>query len=296
MNEPTAASGSSGAGDPRALPHGTIILAATPIGNVGDASVRLHQALEQADVVAAEDTRRLLNLAQRMGVHLGGRLMALHEHNERERSAELIDAARQGRTVVVVSDAGTPGISDPGYRLVRAAAEAAVPVTTLPGPSAVLAALSLSGLATDRFTFEGFVSRKAGERRRQLEALAHESRTMVFLESPRRVHATVTDMAEAFGAERPAVLCRELTKTHEEVLRSDLAGLAARTAHEVLGEIVIVVAGARPPAADPATAGAAALDLAAQGLRLKEAAARVAQEAGLRPNEVYRQALELRGR
>ncbi|MDO4243502.1 MAG: 16S rRNA (cytidine(1402)-2'-O)-methyltransferase [Actinomyces sp.] len=298
MKEPTAASEAAGAEDPPAPPappSGTITLAATPIGNIGDASPRLRAALEHADVVAAEDTRRLLNLAQRMGLRVAGRLLALHEHNERERSAELIDAARAGLAVVVVSDAGTPGVSDPGYRLVRAAAEAGVPVTTLPGPSAVLAALSVSGLATDRFTFEGFVARKAGERRRQLEALARESRTMVFLESPRRVHATVTDMAEVFGAERPAVLCRELTKTHEEVLRTDLAGLAARTEQEVLGEVVIVVAGARGPAADPATAGAAALALAGQGLRLKEAAARVAADTGLRPNEVYRQALDQRG-
>lgn len=275
---------------------GTITLAATPIGNAGDASPRLRDALAYADVVAAEDTRRLLNLAQRLGVHVSGHVMAFHEHNERAKAPELIEAARAGRSVLMVSDAGMPSVSDPGYRLVVAAAEAGVPVTVAPGPSAVLTALALSGLASDRFSFEGFVPRKGGERRKALAALADEQRTMIFFESPRRVHDTLASMAEAFGEGRPAALCRELTKTFEEVRRAPLGELVASTADEVLGECVIVVAGAEPAQADPDDAARRALALADEGARLKDAAAQVAAAAGLRTNEVYRAALALRGR
>lgn len=280
------------ADDPR---PGVITLAATPIGHVGDASARLRAALAHADVVAAEDTRRLLNLAQRLGLHVSGRILAFHEHNERERAAELIEAARAGNSVLMVSDAGMPSVSDPGYRLVVAATKAGVPVTVAPGPSAVLTALALSGLASDRFCFEGFLPRKAGERRRALEALAEERRTMVFFESPRRVHQSLTTMAQVLGAGRRAALCRELTKTHEEVRRATLGELVASTDGEVLGEIVLVVAGAQPVAADPHEAAREAVALADDGMRLKAAAAQVAQAAGLRPNEVYRAALSLRG-
>lgn len=285
-----AAQGADGLGPAK----GTITLAATPIGNTGDASPRLRAAIERADLVAAEDTRRLLNLAQRMGVRVGGRVIAFHEHNERERAPELIEAARAGASVLMVSDAGMPSVSDPGYRLVVAAADAGVPVTVAPGPSAVLTALALSGLASDRFTFEGFLPRKAGEQRRALDALADEPRTMIFFESPRRVHATLETMAEAFGADRRAALCRELTKTHEEARRATLGELVDSTAGEVLGEIVLVVAGAEPKAADPESAAREALALADGGMRLKEAAAQAAAAAGLRTNEVYRLALELR--
>ena len=227
-------------------------MAATPIGNTGDASARLRAGLERADVVAAEDTRRLRALARRLDVRVGGRLLALHEHNERVRTAELLEEARAGRSVLVVSDAGMPSVSDPGYRLVVAAADAGVPVTVAPGPSAVLTALVVSGLASDRFTFEGFLPRREGERRRALEALAAERRTMIFFESPRRVHQTLGAMAEVFGVRRRAALCRELTKTHEEVRRAVLGELVEATVGSVLGEVVIVVAGA--PAA-PATGG-----------------------------------------
>ena len=276
--------------------RGTITLAATPIGNVGDASARLLAGLEQADVVAAEDTRRLLALAQRLGVRVGGRLLAFHEHNELARTAELLDEARAGRSVLVVSDAGMPSVSDPGYRLVVAAADEGVPVTVAPGPSAVLTALAVSGLACDRFSFEGFLPRKTGEQRRALEALVDEQRTMVFFESPRRAHRTLAAMAEIFGAQRRAVLCRELTKTHEEVRRATLGALVEATAASVLGEVVIVVAGAPAAPADPRAGAQEALELADGGMRLKAAAAQVAERVGLRPNQVYRAALSLRDR
>lgn len=273
---------------------GTITLAATPIGNSGDASPRLRSALAHADVVAAEDTRRVLNLAQRLGLRIPGRVLAFHEHNERDRAGELIEAARGGASVLMVSDAGMPSVSDPGYRLVVAATRAGVPVTVAPGPSAVLTALALSGLASDRFCFEGFLPRRTGEQERALAELADERRTLIFFESPRRVHATLTAMAAAFGEDRRAALCRELTKTHEEVRRAPLGELVASTADGELGEIVLVVAGAEPRSADPQAAAREALALADEGLRLKAAAARVAQELGLRTNEVYRAALALR--
>ena len=276
------------------LRGGTITLAATPIGNVSDASLRLRRALEQADLIAAEDTRRLRSLAQRLDVEPRGRVIAFHEHNERERAAELLEAARAGLCVLVVSDAGMPSVSDPGYRLVQAAVREQVPVTVAPGPSAVLTALALSGLASDRFCFEGFLPRKPGERRRALESLATQERTMIFLESPRRVHDSLAAMAGVLGADRPAALCRELTKTHEQVLRATLAELARATADGVLGEVVLVVAGAEPAAASPQDVARRALALAESGMRLKAAAAQAAAEGGLRPNEVYRAALELR--
>ena len=276
------------------LRGGTITLAATPIGNVSDASLRLRRALEQADLIAAEDTRRLRALAQRLDVETRGRVIAFHEHNERDRAPELLEAARAGLRVLVVSDAGMPSVSDPGYRLVQAAVREQVPVTVAPGPSAVLTALALSGLASDRFCFEGFLPRKAGERRRALESLAAQERTMIFLESPRRVHDSLAAMAEVLGTDRPAALCRELTKTHEQVLRAPLSELARATADGVLGEVVLVVAGAEPVVASPEAAAHKALELAEAGMRLKAAAAQTAGESGLRPNEVYRAALELR--
>ena len=287
----------AGAALPAHSPHlraGTITLAATPIGNVSDASPRLRCALEQADLIAAEDTRRLRALAQRLDVETRGRVIAFHEHNERDRAPELLEAARDGRRVLVVSDAGMPSVSDPGYRLVRAAVQVQLPVTVAPGPSAVLTALALSGLASDRFCFEGFLPRKPGERRRALESLTTQERTMIFLESPRRVHDALVTMTEVLGGERPAALCRELTKTHEEVLRAPLAELARATADGVLGEVVLVVAGAEPVVVGSENAARRALALAGTGMRLKAAAAQVAGELGLRPNEVYRAALELR--
>jgi 16S rRNA (cytidine1402-2'-O)-methyltransferase len=202
--------------------------------------------LGEADVVAAEDTRRLRRLTSELGVVVTGRVVSYFEGNERERTAELLDALTAGQTVVVVTDAGMPSVSDPGYRLVAAAIESGVDVTAVPGPSAVLTALALSGLPVDRFTFEGFLPRKPGERARRLGELADEQRTMVFFEAPHRLAASLEAMAEAFGAERRTAVCRELTKTYEEVRRGPVAELVKWAADGVRGEITVVVAGADP--------------------------------------------------
>ncbi|MEI8407137.1 MULTISPECIES: 16S rRNA (cytidine(1402)-2'-O)-methyltransferase [unclassified Kribbella] len=225
---------------------GRLVLAGTPIGDVGDASARLGKVLGEADVVAAEDTRRLRRLTGELGIVVAGRVVSYFEGNERERAPELLEALTAGQTVVVVTDAGMPSVSDPGYRLVAAAIEAGVHVTAVPGPSAVLTAVALSGLPVDRFTFEGFLPRKPGERARRLAELADEPRTMVFFEAPHRLAASLEAMAEAFGAERRTAVCRELTKTYEEVKRGPIAELATWAADGVRGEITVVVAGADP--------------------------------------------------
>lgn len=265
--------------------EGVIILAATPIGNLGDASRRLIEALENAETVAAEDTRTAVKLMRALGVENRPRLVALHEHNESQRAAELVESARDA-DLLVLTDAGMPGVSDPGYVLVAAAIDAGVAVTVLPGPSAVLTALVLSGLPTDRFAFEGFVPRKG--RAAAFAALADEPRTLIFFESPHRLAATLADLAVAFGADRRAAVCRELTKLHEEVARGTLADLAERFADGARGEIVVVVAGA-PPAgqADLADAAAEVRGLVADGIRLSDAAARVARRTGLPRRELY---------
>lgn len=224
-----------------------LILAATPIGQVGDASPRLAEVLTTADVVAAEDTRRLKRLVGELGIEIGGRIVSYFEGNEERRTGELVEVLEGGGTVVVVTDAGMPSVSDPGYRLVVAAIEADIRVTSVPGPSAVLTALAVSGLPVDRFCFEGFLPRKAGERTRRLTDNLREHRTMVFFESPHRTEATLRAMAEVWGPSRAAAVCRELTKTYEEVKRGgvlDLAEWAAAEEHGVRGEITIVVAGA----------------------------------------------------
>lgn len=270
-----------------------IILAATPIGNLGDASARLVEVLAAATVVAAEDTRVTQRLLAGLGVDNRPRLIALHEHNERDRAAELVELARD-HDVVVLSDAGMPTISDPGFPLVEAAAAAGVDVTVIPGPSAVLAALAVSGLPTDRFTFEGFLPRKQGERLSSLRALAAEPRTMVFFESPNRLAAALADLAAVFGGDRRAVVCRELTKLHEEVRRGQLAALAEWASEGVRGEIVVVVAGAPAREVDPATALEEVLALVADGIRLKDAAAEVADATGLSKRDLYQAALGAR--
>ncbi len=277
-----------------AVPGGVVVLAATPIGDVDDAPPRLRAALAEADVVAAEDTRRLHALVARMGVRIAGRVVSYHEHNEAERAEELVAAARQGATVLVVSDAGMPGVSDPGYRVVRAAIEAGVRVTALPGPSAVLTALAISGLASDRFCFEGFVPRRPGERARWLAALRDEPRTMVMFEAPHRLAETLAAAAEAFGPDRPGAVCRELTKTYEEVRRGSLADLAAWAADGVRGEITVVVAGAPVRGVDVDVAVAEVLDRVAGGERLKEASAEVAAATGLGRRDLYEAALAVR--
>ncbi|MFF9561886.1 16S rRNA (cytidine(1402)-2'-O)-methyltransferase [Leifsonia sp. NPDC014704] len=271
-----------------------IILAATPIGNLGDASRRLVEVLSAATVVAAEDTRVAQRLLAGLGVENRPRLIALHDHNERDRAAELVELARD-QDVVLLSDAGMPTVSDPGFHLVEAAAAAGVGVTALPGPSAVLTALAVSGLPTDRFTFEGFLPRKQGERLSTLRAVAAEQRTMVFFESPNRLAASLGDIATALGADRRVVVCRELTKLYEEVRRGTAAEVAAWAAEGVRGEIVVVVAGAPPRAADPEAAVQQVLALVASGTRLKDAAAEVAEATGLGKRDLYQAALERRG-
>lgn len=278
--------------------QGRLVLAATPIGNAEDASAHLRRLLAEADIVAAEDTRRLRALAARLGVTVGGRVVSFYEHNEAARADELLEVVAGGGTVVVVTDAGMPSVSDPGFRLVGAAVRAGVTVTSAPGPSAVLTALALSGLATDRFCFEGFPPRKPGERARALAELADERRTMVFFEAPHRVGDLLEAMAEAFGPQRPAAVCRELTKTYEEVLRDSLAGLVqwARDS-EVRGEIVVVVGGNdRTQVASTADLVAEVLARADSGERLKEAVADVATTAGVAKRDLYAAALAARGR
>jgi len=280
------------------------VLAGTPIGNTDDASARLRELLRTADVVAAEDTRRLRELARRLGVEVSGRVVSYYEHNELARADELLGAVADGLTVVMVTDAGMPAVSDPGYRLVAAAVARGLAVTCAPGPSAVTTALAVSGLPSDRFCFEGFLPRKAGERARYLAELATERRTMVFFEAPHRVVETVAALAEAFGAGRGAALCRELTKTYEEVLRLPLGELAAALARRaaepggIRGEIVIVVAGqpkATPTATESATELAALVAevhrRTAAGERHKDAVAAVAQQHGLPKRALYNASL-----
>ncbi|TDB96492.1 16S rRNA (cytidine(1402)-2'-O)-methyltransferase [Actinomadura sp. 7K534] len=272
-----------------ALVTGTLVLAAAPIGRVEDASGRLVRALGEADVIAAEDTRRLRRLAGELGVELSGRVVSHYEQNEKARAEELLGELLDGRDVLVITDAGMPGVSDPGYRLVRAAIVEGVPVSVLPGPSAVTAALVVSGLPTDRFCFEGFPPRKAGERARRLASLAGEARTMVFFESPRRLDGTLADMADAFGADRPAAVCRELTKTYEEVRRGTLGELAAWADEGVRGEITLVVGGAPEPEGltDPADLAAAVAARVDAGTPRKQAIVDVAKENGVPKRVVY---------
>jgi 16S rRNA (cytidine1402-2'-O)-methyltransferase len=272
---------------------GVLVLAGTPIGDVEDASPRLRTELAGADVIAAEDTRRFRALLQRMGVTTTARVVSYFEGNEAARTPELVEALRGGARVLVATDAGMPSVSDPGFRLVTAAVEAGVRVTAVPGPSAVLTALAVSGLPVDRFCFEGFLSRKAGERSRQLARLAHEPRTMVFFEAPHRTAETLAAMVEAFGAERSGAVCRELTKTYEEVRRGPLSALAAWAAEQVRGEVTLVVAGAAAPEVDLDAAATEVAGLVAEGVRLKPAVAEVAEREGIARNALYAAALEL---
>ena len=270
--------------------YGVLVLAATPIGQVADAPPRLVTELSQADVIAAEDTRRLKRLTADLGVTPRGRVLSYFEGNESARTPVLLDALLAGERVLLVTDAGMPSVSDPGYRLVAAAVEHDVRVTAVPGPSAVLTALAVSGLPVDRFCFEGFLPRKAGERARRLAVLTSEERTMVFFEAPHRTEAALAAMRAAFGDDRPAAVCRELTKTHEEVRRGALADLVDWAAGGVRGEVTIVVAGAvgrAMPATDPASLRAAVADLEEGGTSRKDAILEVARRAGVPKREVY---------
>jgi 16S rRNA (cytidine1402-2'-O)-methyltransferase len=274
--------------------HGVLVLAATPIGDPRDAAPRLAEEIATADVVAAEDTRRLRRLCSDLGITPSGVVLSYHEHNEAARTPELVERLRAGARVVVVTDAGMPSVSDPGYRLVDAAVAAGVRVTCVPGPSAVLMALAVSGLPVDRFCFEGFLPRKPGEKARGLAALAAERRTMVFFEAPHRIDATLLAMAEAFGADRRAAVCRELTKTYEEVRRGGLAELAAWAADGVRGEITVVVAGATPAVTTVEEALPGIQDRVLAGERLKDVCADVAAATGLSKKILYDASVEMR--
>ncbi|WP_225889112.1 16S rRNA (cytidine(1402)-2'-O)-methyltransferase [Streptomyces resistomycificus] len=269
---------------------GTLVLAGTPIGDISDAPPRLAEELAGADVVAAEDTRRLRRLTQALGVTPKGRVVSYFEGNEAARTPELVEELLGGARVLLVTDAGMPSVSDPGYRLVAAAVEKDVKVTAVPGPSAVLTALALSGLPVDRFCFEGFLPRKAGERLSRLREVAEERRTLVYFEAPHRLDDTLAAMAEVFGADRRAAVCRELTKTYEEVRRGGLGELAAWAAEGVRGEITVVVEGA--PERGPEELDAEELVRRVRvreeaGERRKEAIAAVAAEAGLPKRQVF---------
>jgi len=271
---------------------GVVVLAATPIGDTADASPRLVAELSNADVIAAEDTRRLRRLLDRLGIQTSARVMSYFEGNEARRTEELVRLLDQGTRIVVVSDAGMPSVSDPGYRLVAAAVAGGFRVTAVPGPSAVLTALAVSGLPVDRFCFEGFLPRKTSERMRRLAELAAERRTMVFFEAPHRVAATLSAMAQTFGADRLGAVCRELTKTYEEVRRGTLQELAAWADSDVRGEITLVIGGATAPAVDLESAAREAAGLAANGMKLKAAVAQVAQQRGLAKNALYDRAVK----
>lgn len=279
-----------------------MVLAATPLGNISDAPPRLIELLSTADVIAAEDTRRLHRLMSDLGVTPTGRIVSYFEGNEIARTDSLVQAALEGSVIAVVTDAGMPSVSDPGYRLVADAVAAGITVTIVPGPSAVLAALAVSGLPVDRFCFEGFLPRKGGERGTRLAQLAAEPRTMVFFEAPHRIEASLRAMAESFGADRSAAVCRELTKTYEEVKRGGLGELADWAAEGVRGEITIVVSGASESeqreasglvTADDWVAAVAARE--ADGEDRKTAIGAVAKEAGVPRREVYAAVVAAKG-
>ena len=268
---------------------GRLVLAASPIGDFRDASARLISELASADVIAAEDTRRFKRLCSDVGIVPTGRVVSYFEANEVERTPGLVADLKAGLTIVVITDAGMPSVSDPGFRLVSAAVEAGIAVTALPGPSAVLMALAVSGLPSDRFCFEGFLPRKAGERTKSLHGLERETRTMIFFEAPHRLSASLSTMKEVLGSDRPAAVCRELTKTYEEIRRGTLAELELWAADGVKGEITIVVQGASTDTAvgDPAQWVAQVHALESAGMTRKEAIADVAHSTGARKREVF---------
>jgi probable S-adenosylmethionine-dependent methyltransferase, YraL family len=270
---------------------GVLVLLGAPLGNPADASARVRDELARADVVAAEDTRRLARLARDLGVSISGRVVSYFEGNEERRTESLVAALRDGARVALITDGGMPSVSDPGFRLVRAAIDAGIPVQAAPGPSAVTTALAVSGLPADRFCFEGFLPRTGAARRARLAALATEERTLVFFEAPHRIASMLADAAAAFGPDRAAALCRELTKTHEEVRRAPLGELAAWAAEtDVRGEITLVVAGAsaRPvEATSPEDLAARVAAYEAQGISRRDAITAVARDTGVPRREVY---------
>ncbi|RMI34848.1 16S rRNA (cytidine(1402)-2'-O)-methyltransferase [Nocardia stercoris] len=266
---------------------GKLVLAATPLGEIGDASRRLRDALATAEIVAAEDTRRTRSLAKALEVEITGRVVSFYDHVETARIPMLLDEIEAGRTVLLVTDAGMPSVSDPGYRMVAACVERGLPITCLPGPSAVTTALALSGLPMERFCFDGFAPRKGGQRREWLRTLAAEPRAVVFFEAPHRLADCLADAVAVLGADRRAAVCRELTKTYEEVVRGTLGELAEWAVEGARGEISVVLAGAEPVSADPADLVGRVEELVAAGDRLKDACAQVAAESGASRRELY---------
>ncbi len=277
------------------LSPGLLIIAATPLGQPQDASARLRVALGSADVVAAEDTRRTKHLANALGVSITGRVVSFYDAVESARLPMLLAQVAAGATVLLVTDAGMPSVSDPGYRLVAACVAQDLAVTCLPGPSAVTTALALSGIACERFCFDGFPPRRSAARRTWLTQLRHEPRACVFFEAPHRIAACLQDAVTVLGGDRRAAVCRELTKTYEEVRRGTLAELAAWAADGVRGEITVVLAGAAPaPAPEPAELVARVQDLVDAGVRLKDACGQVAEQAGSSRNVLYELVLAAR--
>lgn len=293
------------------IPRGTVVLAATPIGNTGDASARLIALMEGADIVAAEDTRRLYALANRLGIRVSGRVIAYHDHNERDKADGLLDQVEQGATVLVVSDAGMPTINDPGLAIVRRAIERGLPVTCAPGPSAVLDALCLSGLPTDRFCYEGFLPRKHSERVQHLRALKSERRTIVFYETLHRIDESMADLLDVLGPNRKMALCRELTKDYEQIRRGTIAEIRQSVVDDPpRGEMVLVIAGASEEEADAAAPATLSIeDLAVlsvdraqeDNLRIKDAISQVVAEHPLSDGslanrkQVYNAVLAMKG-
>ena len=269
----------------------TIILAATPIGNIKDASARLIEALQQADIIAAEDTRKTLNLVNRLNIKIKAKLISCHEHNEKERVEKIVEQAQKGRKVLLVTDAGMPTISDPGLRIAQHAIKKQVKYTVIPGPSAPLTALALSGIATDRFTFEGFLPRKENELEKALKELEYEKRTMIFFESPRRSKTTLEKMRQIFGETRQIAVCRELTKIYEETIRGTIKEILENTLEEILGEVTIVVAGADEKKLNPQDYLGEVFELVSQGHKLKEAVNTISKATNISKNELYNLAL-----
>lgn len=281
--------------DDRPLPGGGVILAATPLGNPLDASIRLIDALGSADVVAAEDTRRTRALADALGVEITGKIVSNFDHNEVDRAAGLVARAVAGARVLVVTDAGMPAVSDPGFPLVQAAQDAGVPVTCLPGPSAVPTALALSGVGVGHFAFDGFAPRKDGARRQWLESVRDSTRAVSFFESPHRLAATLSTAAEVCGADREAAVCRELTKTFEEVVRGPLGELAVWAADGVRGEITVVIsASSGPEVRRPEELVGEVEQKVGEGMRLKDATREVSTVHGVSRRELYEAVLAAR--
>lgn len=273
---------------------GRLVFAATPMGNVGDASARLIAEIQQADVIAAEDTRKFMNLCSRLGIRYDAKMVSHFQANEAARVEQLLEAVTAGSVVLVVSDAGMPSVSDPGYRLTVAAIEAGINYQVLPGPSAVLTALLLSGLPADRFCFEGFLPRKSGDRLRTLIQLTHEPRTMIFFEAPHRLEKTLNDMAEVFGAQRRGAIAREMTKTYEEVIRGSMQELKDWATGEIRGEITLVVAGSNTTAGSEVSVVELVelvQERVAEGQSTKDAVAEVAVKFGRTKREVYEAAI-----